>query len=436
MTAIGTIWLVARRSRVAFAVALTAAVGALLGRGSTAPGFYEWRDRTAAVAAAFTLALPLLCGITAFAGGRLRRSTVFTSLRCAADGGMRAVVAFLGSMCLLAAGVAAIVIVTVFVPASPLAVPKGHPDWSWLLSSVVALLAAGILGATAGIVLPWWWCPPAMCVLSYATGVVVLVLGGAVTPTTPVLSPLFVASLGPFFALNEGLFLLRSLWFAGVALAGIGVSAALTTRSGRFAAIAGLTTGAILIGSGLGIIGSAHGVSLDRVSAPLRCAGTAPRLCLPPAFEPERGVIHDAVAPVARRVADTPFGFDRVELTERGPRVDLPDGAVELHIDDFAVGWIEADLGEMIQSMLDSRRPGALCSSIGPREPVGYVDGPPLVVIGWAIGSRETAEAWGGGRGGRAYDRLEAMTPTARAAWVSGAIPDLCRGTAPVASLR
>ncbi|BDZ48897.1 hypothetical protein GCM10025867_11380 [Frondihabitans sucicola] len=429
MTSFGAAWLALRRSQFLAPSAVIALAGIALGRGETAPGFYEWRDRTAAVAAALTLALPLLSGVSAFAGARLRRSAAFALIRSAPDGGVRATLAFLAAAALLAVAAFTAMAVGIFIPWGSPGIPRGNPDWSWLVSSAVALVAATLVGYVVGILLPWWWSAPAACVVSYATGVVILVLGSAVTPTTPILSPLFVASLGPFFRLNDALFEARSAWFGGCALLATAVLLLSVARSRRAASVVAVFGAGLVAIGAIGVLGASTGISLDRPSAALRCAGSHPQLCLNPAYEPERAALRAALLPVERRLDETPFAFDRVELTQRGVGGDSPAGTAALHVDDFTTDWQTRDLSEFVQSMLDSRGPGSACARSGP----GEQNGSALVFIGWAVGSREIADSWEGG--GAAYDRLNSLPPDAQKAWVTRGASELCAGEAPLSEL-
>ncbi|WP_162269025.1 hypothetical protein [Frondihabitans sp. PAMC 28766] len=386
------------------------------------------------MAAAFTLVIPLFCGLAAFMGGRIRKSSYFLLIRCAPDGGVRATLAASASVVLVAGSMSVFVVSGILIPWGSLGVPAGHPDFSRLLSSVSSLTAGGLVGFVFGLLVPWWWAPPIACIGSYVFGVAVLVLGGGVTSTLPVLSPLYVASLGPYFDLNVSLFALRTTWFAAAGVAAVGIAVLIVARSRRVAAIISASGSAILIVVGAGVICSPTGVSLDRASGSLHCAGSGPELCLLPAYEPERVTISTALGPVERQLTATPFHFERVEVTQRGVSRVVTPGTVELHVDDFAQGWEQRDLGELVQSILDSRQSGAACRVLGPDDPLGYVYGPPLVFVGWAIDSRETADAWEGG--GAAYDKLISMPRADQIAWVAGNTRNLCSGKANLRALR
>jgi hypothetical protein len=420
----GVVWLCARRSVMWRLVVPLCLAGVLLGHAETAPGLYEWTDRAGAVAAALTLLLPLACGVSCLDGSRWRRSASCALIRTASDGGLGAGVAQALSVTGLAGAVFALVSVGVHVPWADAGVPAGGPEWSWLVSSLASLVAASLAGFVIGLAAPWWWTAPASCIAAYAIGVVLVVLGGAVTPNTPLLSPLFVGSPGPFARVNDELFVWRAVCFAGIAVLCLAVLLLAYVGTRRRVLVLSITAAVATVVSGLTVATSASSLTGPPV-AEATCGGAKPRLCLVSAYEPARNRIGHALAPIEKRLHGTPFEFVEVELIQRGTAPASAE-SVGLSVDDLADGWPARDLPEFVQSILDDRRPGAVCAAVGPAQPMGLVYGPGLVFLGWATGLREIAEEWDGG--GAAYDSLTRLTAAEQRNWMHDAVADICRG--------
>lgn len=434
MNGSGAMWFLARRSVLAPVGFFVAAAGVVIGLGETAEGLYLWRDRTAAVAASLTLVLPLVCGIAAIDARRFRQSSFFVLALTSVKGGYRAAVAAVATPAFLSTGVFLVCAGGVFLPWGGVGVPSGSPDWSWLMSSYFALVSAGLVGFGAGLILPFWWIAPASCISSYGLGVIATVLGAAVGPNAPELSPLFVASLGPYFDLNDPVFAGRAIWFLGIAVVAAAVCLLRIARPLR-TAVGLAAIGAWAVSAGAGLVWIAPtGPTTNAPSDEFSCSGARPTLCLIRAYEPVRPHLSDALGSLERRFASTPFAIDTVVVTSRGGHLREPDGSVEMVVDDVASGWQARDLGELVQTQLSSRRPGSPCAPHAPVSTEKLLFGPNLVFVGWATGSRAVAEEWDDG--GAAYDRLTSMTDSEQKTWVRSHMSDICAGEASLTSLR
>lgn len=145
-----------------------------------------------------------------------------------------------------------------------------------------------------------------------------------------------------------------------------------------------MTTGtatAVLAALAVSLVGSNHQYSLINRHIVFSCAGTAPEVCLHPAFESGTAAITREFAAVQSRLAPTPFALRRVEQRPRGMGSAPSPGAVPFGLDAFRQQDIAEAAIEVVGYEFGAR-------SCGPRL---TTESPWLAMI---------VQAWANGQGG------------------------------------
>lgn len=371
-----------------------------------------WSYVTAAVTTSALLIAPLAAGVACWSGSRSTRRGVGHGERLAARSALAApataLVALLFWTMVAYGTVAAVLFILCATRAT-----WGGPSWQWLGSAALGIAASVCLGYALGRAMPWRFTP-----LGGATGVF---LADAYFEThsdrwEAVLAPAADRVLVPFDEVRRGLLGGQALWYAGLIAAALGV-VALVVRAGRRETGAILAAAVVLLSAGASVVhtqGSAFTTFL-----PLRwdCRGSAPQVCVHPAFAHALDKVGAGANGIADRLAATPFAIERVEQHPRGARWAPTRGAVSFGLD-------SARPADLRQAMLEIAA-GAMnyptsCLSLPPQQWQQPGSGRDLVltVVTWAAGYPE-APLPGLAQLRSAYDWFTALPADRRSTWVT-----------------
>lgn len=371
-----------------------------------------WSYVTAAVTTSALLIGPLAAGVACWSGSRSARRGVADGERLAARGALAApaaAMAALLSWTMLAYGTVAAVL---FVWCATRAT-WGGPSWLWLGSATLGIAASTCVGYAAGRAMPWRFTP-----LAVAIGIFVVdaYFESHSDLWAAVLAPAADRILLPFDEVRRGLLGGQVLWYAGLIAAAFGV-VALVVRANQRETVAILAAAVVLLGLGASVVhmqGSAFAAFI-----PLRwvCRGSAPQVCVHPAFAHALDEVAAGADSVAGRLAATPFPIERVEQHPRGPRWAPTPGAVSYGLD-------SARPGALRQAMLEIAA-GAMnyptsCLSLPPQQEQQPGSGRDLmlIVVTWAAGYPE-APLPGFTQVRSAYDWFTALPADNRSTWMT-----------------
>lgn len=309
------------------------AVGAFAAR-SNMRTVAVWTYATAAVASAGLLMAPVAAGVAAWAGGRARRRHLRHVVLLAAREPLAGPAV---ECCAVAVCVAVgyLAVASTILTWAALTASWGGPSWLWLAGVGCGLLAATALGYAAGFLVAKRLTPFFTAVLTY------LLIAWNLAEDGRWWHFLFPATAElwlPFDGLHRVTLLGQIAWLSGLAVLPLALLA-LAVRS-RLAVVASLTAAAVVaMGLGAGLLASGGGRFTDfNRDLVWRCEGTAPEVCIHPAFAASLGAMRSRADTVAGRLRHTPFAIRRVEQRPRGVGGQPTRGAIAYALDAPATG--------------------------------------------------------------------------------------------------
>lgn len=420
-------WLAVRSSRTLVVAIAIVGVGSFVSTNQVWPGVYLWQNRTSAWISSLTIVIPLVSALAAWDGTAIRSANLRWQWRHSRDGGVRAVVLLLAANVSVGVLVFAAIGIVTHLPIGVAGVPPGGPVWIWALCGAVAVMAASAVGILIGLAVPYFLTVVLTPVAVYVACAFVFLQGSLTSTGRAMLSPTFQQIVEPFYALNVGLFAAQALWLTALLLLGCSLCLVVVVRDTSWPPVvaAGTTIVAVITG---GLLAQRTDQPTVLVQAhPFVCEGEKPLLCLTADYEPVRDSVEQALTTLSRRVSGTPFSFEKVELRPRGVLGSASRGAVSLHMDDQADGWQQRDSLELLQGALDPSSPASICSDTPGVQPDRSYSNATAVVLAWASGDGSLLLGDPSLEKGR--DRLAALTPKTRSAFLHDNLDRLCAGT-------
>ncbi|WP_055477768.1 hypothetical protein [Sphaerimonospora mesophila] len=319
-------------------MAVLLALGLVIAWSVLIPGFMDWDDMVTAVIGSLRLTGPVAAVFTAWVALRRRRANrgrVLTPWRAAkAPLGILAVVICSFAVTVLLLGLRA-----------ALTDRSGHLPIGGLSLCVGGLALYVMIGWTAGWVLPFAVTPVLAGIGTY--GLFTWVAVGStwadrLTPATRRPYDLFTGA-------GQVAFTDQTLWLLGLSTALLLGWVALVTRRTLAlvaAAIAMLAAGA----------GAARLVAEPRtVAATERLASSCQSwpfpVCVRPSMRDGLTELAGVFTTLARRLADTPAAFDRVEQRDRDDNAPVPPGVAVVHLDDLGAGFARRAVTEFLDHL-------------------------------------------------------------------------------------
>ena len=333
-----------RYSVVLLAMPVLLLVGVIAAWRALWPGVEVWRNASQSIVASVQLLGPASAAIAAWSAGRdRRRGTAYLDELSARPSGT-AVLLQLAAALTWTSIAYAVVAAAVLVRTIPGA-HWGGPMIVWIISGYLGLLVHVVAGFLIGRSLPYRFVPPLLAFAFYAIEVVLTNGGGA----WAFLSPVTLQEQDSLFDTNQTLLVGQALWYLGtisVLLLGWWAAAAQRRRLVTTTTLAPAMALAVL---GAVLVGNQHGHFLvGPTQFTYACQGTAPQVCVQPAFQGGLATLDKAIEPVASRLAGSPWAIHRVEQRDRGIGSTPGPGSVSIFIDDFGPGWAQKDVEEML----------------------------------------------------------------------------------------
>lgn len=301
----------------------------------------------------------------------------------------------------------------------------GAVNSAWVTIGVSGTLAQVSLGYLTGMLVPRRVMAPIAAVACYVVNAMLI---SVLSPVAQLGSVAFtnVQRLNPFFGVNSELALTQSLWLLAIAAV---ASLLVYAKSLPSLALKVGLTAVVLVGVGtLTALVSSPQQPLDysvQIDAS-NCAGSAPEVCLHPAYESVRASIEPDLNRMAERVADTPFAFQKVEQTDRGVADVTPEGVPALHVDDGAEGWSRAAELELVQQMMDPRFETTWCKT-GETRNAEYL--PTVAFEYWLVYGGAVRDLGLPSDIVRDVRDIDTMPREVRKAWLSENANSLCDGS-------
>ncbi|MFC0862982.1 hypothetical protein ACFHYQ_11830 [Sphaerimonospora cavernae] len=320
------------------AMAVLLALGLIIAWSVLIPGFMDWDDMVTAVIGSLRLTGPVAAMFTAWVALRRRRANrgrVLTPWRAAkAPLGILAVVICSFAVTVLLLGLRA-----------ALADQSGHLPIGGLAMCVAGLALYVMIGWTAGWVLPFAVTPVIAGIGTYGLFTWVAVGSSWADRLTP-------ATRRPydlFAGVGEAAFTDQTLWLMGLSTALLLGWIALVTR--RMLAMVATVIAMLAAGTG-----AARLVAEPRtVAATERLASSCQSwpfpVCVRPSMRDGLTELAGVFTMLARRLADTPAAFDRVEQRDRADHAPVPPGVAVVHLDDLGAGFTRRAVTEFLDRL-------------------------------------------------------------------------------------
>jgi hypothetical protein len=266
------------------------------------------------------------------------------------------------------------------------------------LGVAIGVAVGYLAGATAG----WRVLPPLVALASYVAVMIGMGYGGS---WFYLLSPVTVENGGVFVAWQPGVFAAQTWWLLAALLV-LTALVALRGRVTRVAVVAG-TVGLLAAVPAAQRVAAYDGqLFADGIPATTRvCAGTAPQVCLHPAFRRAADPIRREFAPLVRRLSGTPARITVLQHRAQGDDSPMAPGVMPLYLQDLAPGYGLLARENLVQTLTDGDR----CWSRESAAARGYSE----VVSAWLLDEepflfREHVPA---------HERLTRATEAQRQAW-------------------
>lgn len=396
-----------------------AVLGIWLVRQALTPGPAVWPLVVSALGTSASVMAPVAAGVAAFAGTRSRRRATDVLERLATRGAAAAGLAELGALLVWVLAAFLLVLAGVYVPAALTATWSG-PDLLRTLAIGGGLLLEVVVGYVVGRVVPRRLTPPLVAIASY--GLVVANTSSRRGFGWSLLLPVNLQLSDEFDRINHAAAVGQLLWYAGVAV--LVVASWALRRQGRTPTpVAALVAGILVAAVGLAVLLPQHGhANLPGVEVVWTCRGANPQVCVHPAVDSALPAVQAAVAPVALRLANTPFAIHRAEQRPRGVGSQPSPSAVAFALDDTTPAAVRRAGQELAVNALGD---GDTCfTSTGPASGYDLAQ----LVGAWATGqpglyrpatpADTAAQRW-----------FTHLTTTARRAWLAAHATDIRRCT-------
>jgi hypothetical protein len=317
------------------AVPVLAFLGGLAGWLGLDPGVATWDATSLAILSATQLLGPVAAGLACWIAQREQRRQlaylrVLSARRAPAVPLFQLAAAVLWAVVAYLAVSGALVLYTV--------VHDGVGPFS-TGAVVVGCLGAAVhvaVGYLVGAVVRWRLAAPVVALGCYVAVVLNMDHAGQ---WFYLLSPVTVEISSVFVTWQRGVFAAQGWWLLAVLV----VITALVSLTGRIRPVAVATALVALLAAVFAAQGVAsYGGHLfaDRVVAiPRVCEGSAPAVCVHPAFRAGVGPIRQEFAPVVRRLAGTPARITVLQHRAAWDRSPLAPGVAPLFLDDLAPGF-------------------------------------------------------------------------------------------------
>lgn len=313
---------------------------------SLRPGVVLWEDATFGLTASAIYINPVLAAIFALAAGR--RSSAGGQLRLGASAGRAysAVIVHWIGLAFWPIGAALLAFAVIAVTMAAMGA-SSVPMVLWL-----AAVAAGS-GAccAAGYGVGWWlggkwWVPPAVGIGTYA---VWAGLRASQAPYWVLQSfPTTLNQTNPFVRYIEATLAGQLLWYLGLGLTILVVLS--PRRLNRLSWLATLIVATIVAPIGLGLIVANNGqVTTGYNPRNYVCGGSAPTVCVLPAFASAIPTLESTFARFNYRVAGTEAVVTRLEHNVPGIGESTSPGAQSLYLEDLAPGYAEWALARYVE---------------------------------------------------------------------------------------
>ncbi len=314
-----------------------ALVGVLVIRQAIPPGPAVWPAVVSALALGMVAMGPVAGGVAALAGTRSHRRRTDTLELLATRGPAAAGLAELGALLVWVSGAFVLVLGATYLPAAATATWSG-PDGLRSLTTGVGLLLEVVIGYVLGRLVPSRLTPAVVALVFY--GLVGYIDASRTLFRWSLLLPVNLQFADEFSILNRTAFIGQLVWYLGLGLL-VAAGWAVGRQSRSAVAGAALAVGAATTVAGLVVLLPQNGrATFPAAPAVWDCAGSAPEVCLHPAFASAAPAVTAAVTPVAGRLAGTPFAIRRAEHRPRGIGSIPSPGAVAFALDDTAPGSI------------------------------------------------------------------------------------------------
>ncbi|TXK19794.1 hypothetical protein [Homoserinibacter sp. GY 40078] len=405
------------------------AVGAGVVAGTTRlwPGLAVWENIDEAVASSSVLLGPLLAGLAAWEGMRLRRAALGGRWVLSTRGALGpAPVLMIVTVVAVGAYVACAGLI-----ALPLAghATAGGPNLLVIAAGGIGVITHSVLGLLAGFAAPFFLVPAVAALAAYVIDLAFILGGGAVNPRVAALGPATQQVAFPFVDVNAafvGAQLVVQLGAAGV-LAAIALTvAAKRVGWGSLAVVA--VSGAVAAAGGFAATTMPSGFHLPARKPVFSCSMYGElEVCVHPAFEVASAPLAEAFEPVRARLAGTRLGFDRVELSYRGPGAHATtDSTLMVVFDDLSEGWQDRAVAESAVNLMLGEFPNTPCAATKVVDYESAYWGGAAVVALWVAGvddadldpQFEAAQSW-----------FLHLGDDERTAWIDAHTESLCAGT-------
>lgn len=319
------------------AVSVLLVLGVIAAWSVLIPGVRAWENIIVAVIGSLRLTGPVAAAFAAWVAVRRRRGIGRRSLTT-----WQAVRAPLAVLVVVAGSFTATVLVLVV--RTMLTEQAGRLLPSGLGVGLAGLALYVTIGWVTGWLLPWTITPMLAGLGCY--GLFAWLTRGATW--TDRLAPATREPYDVFQGLSAAALTDQTLWLLGVSAALLLGWAALVTRQALV--LAGALLAVLAAGTGMArLLTEPRAISAQRVV--YSCQEWPITVCVHPGMRTGLSELGSAFVKIASRLAGTPGEFSRLEQRPRSDDVDLPAGAVPIHVDDLSSGFADEAADEFVQGL-------------------------------------------------------------------------------------
>jgi hypothetical protein len=226
----------------------------------------------------------------------------------------------------------------------------GRPSLGAVAVGCLGVAVHVAVGYLAGMMAGWRALPPLVALACYVAVAIGMDYGGS---SLYLLSPVTVEIANVFLGWQGGVFAAQAGWLLAV-LAVLVALIAMRGRVTRIAVVAGLAALFAAVPAAQRVAAYDGHLFADGIPATARvCEGTAPQVCLHPAYRRAAEPIRREFAPLVHRLAGTPARITVLQHRAPWDRSPLAPGVMPLYLEDLAPGYGVRAREAFVQALTD-----------------------------------------------------------------------------------